>query len=180
MFEQLGAKIIDADEIAREVVEPHMPAWNDLISEFGEEILNDDRTLNRRYVADMVFNDENKRERLNDIIHPKILEEINARIEKYRSEEADVVLIEAALLVEKRGLINFIDKLIVVSIDKESQMQRIKERDDLSIDEIQSRIESQISNREKTMHADFVIDNTESIENTEQQVKNAWDTLILN
>ena len=180
MFEELGAKIIDADEIARDVVEPEKPAWNELVSEFGEEILNSDRTLNRKYVAEMVFNDLDKRDRLNSIIHPRILEEINRRIDQYRSESVENVIIEAALLVEKGGLINFIDNLIVVSVDRESQIQRIKERDNLDNDEIISRIESQMSNEEKTEVADFVIDNTGTFEETEKQVKQAWESLILN
>ena len=178
MFEKLGAKIIDADEIARYVVEPEKPAWKDLVSEFGEEILKNDKTLNRKMVGDLVFNDENKREKLNSIIHPRIMEEINLLIDKYRSENAEIVIIEAALLIEKRGLINFLDKLIVVSINKESQRQRIKERDNLNSEEILSRIESQMSNEEKIKLADFIIDNSENIEKTSQQVKKIWESLI--
>ncbi|MGI9534918.1 MAG: dephospho-CoA kinase [Thermodesulfobacteriota bacterium] len=179
MFEELGAKIIDADKIAREVVEPGKPAWKELISEFGNGILNKDKELNRKLVADIVFNDDNKREILNSIIHPRILEEINNRIDKNRSENTEITIIEAALLIEKGGLINFIDKLIVVSIDKDSQLKRIKARDNLSREEVLSRIESQMGNDEKTKHADFIIDNTGSIKNTEQQVKEIWESLNL-
>jgi len=177
MFANLGAKIIDADEIARDVVKPEEPAWKDLVTEFGEEILNNDKNLNRKLLADIVFNNEEKREKLNNIIHPRILEEINRCIDEYRSENAGVVIIEAALLVEKSGLINFIDKLIVVSIDKDSQLRRIKERDKLNSEDILSRIESQLSNDEKIKIADFVIDNTGIIENTEEQVKKIWKDL---
>lgn len=177
-FEELGAKVIDADGIARAVVEPGKPALKELISEFGEVILNDDGTLNRKHVADAVFNDEAKRERLNSIIHPRILEQINEYIDKYRADGEEIVIIEAALLVEKRGLINFIDKLIVVSVDRETQIERVVTRDNLGRDEIVSRIESQMSNEDKTRQADFIIDNTKSIENTRNQVEKIWKSLI--
>ena len=177
-FEELGAKVIDADEIARAVVEPGKPALKELISEFGKEILNDDGTLNRKYVADAVFNNEAKREKLNSIIHPRILGEINGYIDKYRDDGEEVVIIEAALLVEKRGLIKFIDQLIVVSVDRETQIERVRTRDNLDRDEIVSRIESQMNNEDKTRHADFIIDNTESIESTRNQVEKIWESLI--
>ena len=177
-FEELGAKVIDADEIARAAVEPGKPALKELISEFGKEILNDDGTLNRKYVADAVFNNEAKREKLNSIIHPRILGEINGYIDKYRDDGEEVVIIEAALLVEKRGLIKIIDKLIVVSVDRETQIERVRTRDNLDRDEIVSRIESQMNNEDKTRHADYVIDNTESIESTRNQVEKIWESLI--
>ena len=177
MFRELGAKIIDADKIAREVVEPGKPAWKELISKFGNEILDKNNELNRKYVADIVFNDVKKREILNGIIHPRILEEINARIDAYKAENADIVIIEAALLIEKSGLINFIDKLIVISIDIDSQIQRIKQRDNLNTEDILIRIEAQMSNEEKAKFADFLVDNSQSIEKTEQIVKKIWESL---
>ncbi|MGI9553625.1 MAG: dephospho-CoA kinase [Thermodesulfobacteriota bacterium] len=177
MFRELGAKIIDADKIAREVVEPGKPAWKELISKFGNEILDKNNELNRKYVADIVFNDVKKREMLNGIIHPRILEEINARIDAYKAENADIVIIEAALLIEKSGLINFIDKLIVISIDIDSQIQRIKQRDNLNTEDILIRIEAQMSNEEKAKFADFLVDNSQSIEKTEQIVKKIWESL---
>lgn len=180
IFSGLGAKVIDADEIAREIVKPGKDAWQRLISEFGKEILNDDRTLNRSLLAKAVFEDQTKRESLNGIMHPEIQKEIISRIHKYRSEskeKAGVVIIEAALLAEKKGLLKLIDILILVSVDEKLRISRIKKRDGLSSEEILLRIRSQMSDEEKANLADLVIDNTGSIERTELQVKKIWKTL---
>jgi len=178
IFSKLGADVIDADEIAREIVEPGKITWKRLLSEFGKEMLNDDETLNRSLLAKVVFEDKTKRARLNSIMHPRIQEEIISRIDKYRSaNEARVVIIEAALLVERKGLLKLLDKLIVVSVDGKSRISRIKKRDNLSSEEILSRVRSQISDDQKIKLADFIVDNTGSIERTELQVKKIWKTI---
>jgi len=178
IFSRLGADVIDADKIAREIVEPGKITWKRLVSEFGKEMLNDDETLNRSLLAKVVFEDKTKRARLNSIMHPRIQEEIISRIDKYRSDnKAKVVIIEAALLVERKGLLKLLDKLIVVSVDEKSRISRIKKRDNLSSEEILSRIRSQISDDQKVKLADFVVDNTGSIERTELQVKKILKTI---
>ena len=180
IFSRLGAKVIDADEIAREIVEPGEAAWQRLVSEFGKEILNDDKTLNRSLLAKVVFEDPTKRASLNGIMHPEIQKEIMSRIHKYRSESKDkagVVIVEAALLAEKKGLLKLIDILILVSVDERLRINRIKKRDGLSSEEILLRIRSQMSDDEKASLTDLVIDNTGSIEQTELQVKKIWKTL---
>ncbi len=178
IFSELGANVIDADEIAREIVEPGKFIWKRIVSEFGKEMLNDDQTLNRGLLAKVVFEDQDKRAKLNSIMHPRIQEEIISRIDKYRSDnEARTVIVEAALLVERKGLLKLFDKLIVVSVDEKSRISRIKKRDNLSSEEILSRIRSQISDDQKAKLADFVVDNTESIERTELQVKKIWETI---
>ncbi len=180
IFSRLGAKVIDADEIAREIVNPGKPAWQRLVSEFGNEILNDDKTLNRSLLAKVVFEDQTKRAGLDGIMHPEIQKEIISRIHKYRSDDkngAGVVMIEAALLAEKKGLLKLIDRLILVSVDERSRISRIKKRDGLSSEEILLRIRSQMSDEEKAKLADLIIDNTGSIERTELQVRKIWKTL---
>ncbi len=178
IFSELGANVIDADEVAREIVEPGEITWKRIVSEFGKEMLNDDQTLNRGLLAKVVFEDQDKRAKLNSIMHPKIQEEILSRIDKYRSDnEARTVIVEAALLVERKGLLKLFDKLIVVLVDEKSRISRIKKRDDLSSEEILSRIRSQISDDQKAKLADFVVDNTGSIERTELQVKKIWEAI---
>lgn len=178
LFKELGAELIDADQVARNVVQPGMPALVELTSAFGEQILNTDKTLNRQVVADIVFNSEEKRGILNNIIHPRIYEEINKQIDEYRLEGAEFVFIEAALLVEKKGLINVIDKLIVVSIDKKIQAQRLIERGGINPEQIDARIDAQISNEEKTKLADYIIDNNHDLNKTRDQVNKIWEKLI--
>ena len=177
MFRELGAEIIDADQIARDVVKHGTPALEELIYAFGEQILNQDRSLNRQAVGDIVFNDKEKRETLNSIIHPRIYEEINKRLRELEAKNTDVAIIEAALIVEKKGLINLIDKLVVVSVDKAVQTERLMKRDGLSPEDISARINSQMENEEKIKHADYVIDNNQDLALTERQVAEIWEKL---
>jgi dephospho-CoA kinase len=174
MFEELGAKIIDADRIARLVVEPGEPAWKEIVEKFGEGILNTDRTIDRNKLGEIVFNDNEKREELNRITHPKIIEGIKKRIEEYREEKVNVVMVEAALIVEKGGMRPIISDLIVVIADEETQIKRLIERSGLSREEALSRISSQMPISEKVKHATYVIDNSESLGHTRQQVEAIW------
>jgi dephospho-CoA kinase len=176
-FKELGARLIDADMVARKVVEPGEPALKKLTEAFGNNILDADGTLNRKIVAEIVFSSDKKRELLNSIIHPVIFDDINISIEDYRKEGADIVIVEAALLLEKKGLIKLIDKLIVVSINEETQKKRLIGRGDLTHKQINARINSQLSNNEKIKHADFIIDNNSDLGETRKQVMEIWSNL---
>ncbi len=178
IFRELGAEVIDADKVAREVVEPGKPALRDLTNALGENILNTDGSLNRELVADIVFNSDEKRELLNSIIHPAIFNRITDEIEEYKKAGTDMVILEAALILEKKGLIKLIDKLVVVSIDEETQIERLLNRGDLTWEQITARINSQLSNEEKVKHADYIIDNNQDLENTREQVLGIWKELI--
>ena len=176
-FEELGAVVIDADQVSRQVVEPGSPALKELTVTFGENILNPDGSLNRTLVAEIVFNSDEKRELLNSIIHPMIFNEINSTIGEYREKGTEIIILEAALILEKKGLIKLIDKLIVVSIDEETQKKRLGGRGDLSKEQIDARINSQLTNNEKIKHADYIIDNNQDLVNTREQVRKLWDKL---
>ena len=178
MFAKLGAKIIDADHVARSVVEPEKPAWKEIVDKFGRDVLNPDRTIDREKLGDIVFNDEDKRQVLNDITHPKILEEITELIKRNRKEGSGVIIIEAALIIEKGGwLKEIIDSLIVVTSAQESQIKRLMSRNGYTREEALSRIDAQIPSAEKEKHADFVIDNSGSLEDTEHQVSGIWEKI---
>jgi dephospho-CoA kinase len=171
MFEALGARIIDADEIARIVVEPGEPAGEEIVSEFGRDILEPDGAINRKRLADIVFGDEAKRKRLNEITHPRIMERIRGLVRGYEKEEAHVVMIEAALIVEKGGLKSLIDGLIVVTADEETQIERLIRDKGYKREEAVSRLGAQMPAREKMMHGDYIIDNSGSLEDTRARVK---------
>ncbi len=177
LFKELGAEIIDADQVARDVVQQGKPALKEIAQLFGECILNSDGSLNRKHVAEIVFSSDEKREQLNSIIHPRIYDEILSSIESYSEKGADIVIVEAALILEKKGLLKLIEKLIVVSINEEEQKKRLKGRGDLSVEQINARIKSQLSNSEKIKHADYIIDNNGKLENTREQVRNIWSNL---
>jgi len=178
MLENLGAKVIDADDIARKVVEPNEPAWREIVYAFGEDILNPDNSINRKGLGEIIFNDNEKRKILNDITHPKIIQKVRERVETYKNENVEVVIIEAALIVEKGGLKDLIEKLIVVTSDKESQIERLIKRNSLSKEEALSRINSQMPTSEKTLHVDYIIDNSGAIDKTQNQVNNIWLEIV--
>ena len=174
MFEDLGAKVIDVDDIARKIVEPNETAWKKIVDTFGQNILNPDSTINRKNLGEIIFNDYEKRKILNDITHPKIIQNARDKVEKYKNEMVEVVIIEAALIVEKGGLKDLIEKLIVVTSDEVSQIERLTERNGFSKEEALSRINSQMPTSEKVKHADYIIDNSGTTSETEYQVKKLW------
>lgn len=177
MFEALGARIIDADEIARIVVEPGAPAWEEIISEFGRDVLEPDGAINRKRLADIVFGDEAKRKRLNDITHPRIRERISELLKEYEKEGALVVMVEATLIVERGGLKSLIDGLIVVTADEETQIERLIRDKGYKREEAVSRLRAQMPAREKMMHGDYIIDNSGSLEDTRARVKTVSEAI---
>ena len=179
MFEKLGARVIDVDDIARKIVEPEQTAWKEIVGVFGKDILNPDKTINRKSLGDVIFNDEEKRTILNDITHPRIVAVVRDKVKEYRNQNAELTLIEAALIVEKGGLKDLIDKLIVVIVDEESQLERLTARDGLSKEEAISRINSQMPVEEKVQYADYIIDNSGALEQTLKQVERLWRELTI-
>lgn len=179
ILQNLGASIIDADQIARDVVGKGKPALQKIADHFGTEVLKSDETLNREVLGSIVFNDEDKREILNSIIHPEILREISTLIDKYRSEGKDIVIIEAALIVEREKLKQMIDKLIVVNTSEKTQMERLMRRNDYSAKQAQARINSQMPAEQKIKHADYIINNDSDLEHLSNQTKEIWDELQL-
>ena len=180
IFKELGATLIDADKVARDIVGKDKPTLGKIINHFGNEVINKDGTLNREKLGRKVFNDKNQRQILNDITHPEIFKEINNLIEKYRSEGQKIVIIEAALIVEREKLKKIIDKLIVVSTSKDIQIKRLKDRDGFSKEQAILRINSQIPIEEKIKHADYVIHNDSDISNIKNQVETIWKDLSSN
>jgi dephospho-CoA kinase len=177
MLETLGAKVIDFDDIARKIVEPGEPAWNEIVNTFGRDILNPDDSINRKALGDIIFNHNQKRKILNEITHPKIVQYTRENVEKYRNENVEVVIIEAALIVERGGLNDLIEKLILVTSDEESQIERLATRNGFSREEAISRINSQMPTEEKAKHADYIINNSGTEMETLHQVKHLWSEL---
>ena len=178
MLEELGAKVIDFDDIAKKIVEPSEPTWKEIVDTFGRDVLNPDDTINRKALGDVIFNDDQKRNILNDITHPKIMASARESVEKYRKENVEAVIIEAALIVEKGGLKDLIEKLIVVISDENSQVERLANRNGFSREEAISRINSQMPAIEKAQHADYIIDNSGTQEETQNQVNDLWAELL--
>lgn len=166
-----GAYLIDADQIARELVEPHRPAWNELIKAFGKEILSEDGSVGRKKLAEKVFSDPAQRDLLNQILHPRIREEMKRRAKKIgQKDPGAIVVIDAALLVEL-GDYRDMDRVIVVTTTETQQIERLKERDGVSEEEARRILSSQMGLPEKLKVADFVIRNEGSLEKTRNRAK---------
>ena len=169
MFAQLGADVIDADQLAREVVEPGQPALEEIAAAFGQEILLPDGRLNRSKLAGIIFADGGARARLNAITHPKIRERIDAEVAARRSGSG-VLIVDIPLLYENARTAT-VETVIVVWVDPETQLRRLQERDGLTLEQARQRIAAQMPLDEKRARADLVIDNSGSRANTRRQVE---------
>ena len=178
VFEELGCHVLDADQTAREVVMPGTPGLKAITEEFGEEVLNPDGTLNRKQLGALVFADENRRQRLNHILHPFIIARQDEIMREWETEDPNGIgMIDAALMIESGGYKRF-DKLIVVHCRPEVQLERPMLRDNLSRDEALRRINSQMSQEEKQRFADYLIDTSDGFELTRTQIISVHQKLI--
>jgi dephospho-CoA kinase len=160
LFQDCGAVVLDADVLARQVVQPGKPAWRDILRAFGPAVLRPDRTLDRKRLADLVFTDAGKLRRLNRIVHPRVARE-QARLTKEiaRKDPAAVVIYDAPLLIEA-GAHKRMDRLIVVTADRTTQVARLRSRNHLSRSDALRRIRAQMSLTKKRKLADHILDGT--------------------
>jgi dephospho-CoA kinase len=169
IFKESDFQIIDADIIARQIFEDRS-LLREVFTHFGEDIRNNDGSLDRKALGRIVFNDENKLIELNNLTHPKIKMKILNNIEEAKNSNKKVVIIDAALLIEG-GYLTIIDKLIVVTCDKDIQIKRIQDRDNCTKEEAISRINSQMSQEEKNKYADYIINNSGTFEELKIKAK---------
>lgn len=179
VFQDLGAYIIDADKIVHELLEPGQQAWEEVVKYFGPEIVFPDKTIDRRKLGAIVFNDAEKRAWLNQCLHPKVFAVYTARV-KHLSARAlhAIIVLDAALLIET-GYHKKMDRTVVVYADQEQQMERLTNRDRFSREQALVRIRSQMPLSEKRRQADYVIENTGTREETEQQAREIFQKLRL-
>lgn len=176
MLRDLGAPVVDADVLARVVVEPGRPAYDDIVREFGREVLLEDGTIDRKRLGEIVFSDAHRRKLLGAITHPRIAQASQEEIARHGAAGARVVIYEAALLVEN-GLHRALDGLIVVSATPEQQVQRAVARDGISEEQARARVASQLPLARKLEVATHVVDNTGTIDDTRAQVERLWAEL---
>lgn len=168
-FRELNIPVVDADVIAREVVEPGKEAYTSIVATFGETIVQHNQTLDRKKLGNIVFNDEEKRKKLNAIVHPAIRKEMIRQRDALVDQGEKCVVLDIPLLYES-GLTHFVDKVIVVSVDADIQLERILKRDNLTTEEAKSRINAQIPVAEKAKKADAVINNNGTKEDSYRQL----------
>ena len=171
MFAKLGAIVIDADGISRELVEPGQPALQALVDEFGDGIIAPDGSLRRSELANIAFQDRTATERLNAIMHPLIRVESERRLAAAAS--SGVVLYDMPLLFETDQA-QLVDVVVVVDVPEALQVKRAVGRG-LDEEDVRRRMEVQVSRSLRVTEADFVIDNSGSLHATERQVRGVWD-----
>lgn len=176
MFVELGAYLIDYDVLAREVVEPGQKAWEGIVDQFGEEVLNSDSTLNRERLGKIVFDNPEKLKKLNQITHPAVFEEADNRVKEIEKTHADALIIKDVPLLIETGIHDTVGKVIVVSAPRETRLKRLMERG-FTQEESLKRIDSQMPISEKEKYADFVIHNDGSLVYTREQVEQIYSQL---
>jgi dephospho-CoA kinase len=169
LFARLGAVVIDADQLAREVVEPGQPALGEIAATFGRDVLLPDGRLDRAKLAGIIFADPVERAKLDAITHPRIRTRMNELIKARRSGPG-VLIVDIPLLYENNR-VNLVERVIVVWVDPQTQLRRIRQRDGLSADAAGQRIAAQMPLEAKRARADHVIDNSGTREDTRRQVE---------
>lgn len=178
MLRRRGARLVDADRIAREVVKPGQKGNEQVWRRFGEQVFHPDGSLDRKALGAIVFRDKSARQDLNRILHPLIMQRM--REEKDHWEKIDpcqVVIMDIPLLIEE-NLTSLVDQVIVVYVTESIQLKRLMNRDQIDETEAKQKIAAQMPIEMKKTFADIVIDNSGSLTNTERQVDELWGKLI--
>ncbi|HXU39153.1 MAG TPA: dephospho-CoA kinase [Blastocatellia bacterium] len=166
----LGCATFDADKIAHLAMEPGRPAYDDLLREFGEGVLAADGSIDRKTLGTIVFADEARRKRLNEIVHPRVIEEQNRLLGDAEARDPNgIAVIDAALMIESGGYKRF-DKLIVVYCDRETQIERLMRRAGIARELAEQRLAAQMSSEDKLRYADYRINTQGTSEETRRLV----------
>lgn len=179
MFRELGATVIEADQVARDVVRPGTEVHKRIVEVFGRGVLQPDGAVDRKQLAEVIFRDAAARRRLNAITHPRIRQTISNEVERLREGSPDaVVIVDVPLLLDTTGPEAFgLEGVIVVYADPQTQVARIMKRDGLTEEEARRRIAAQRPVSEKVTEADWTINNNGSLDETRRQVEDIWREL---
>ncbi|MFP3388575.1 dephospho-CoA kinase [Brevibacillus sp. SIMBA_040] len=170
MLRERGIPVIDADQIAREVVEPGKPAYEAIVRHFGRDILLEDGQIDRKKLGEVVFSDEAERQKLNAIVHPEVRRVMRQEAEVAEANGAQIVFMDIPLLYESK-LQYLVEKIVVVYAPSDMQLARMMERDELDEEQAKKRLRAQFPIDQKKLEADFLIDNSQSREETQRQVE---------
>lgn len=176
MFKERSIPVIDADVVAREVLNLYPELLEEIKNEFGSEFFDEDGKLLRRKLGDYVFTSELKRKRLEEIIMPYIKKDIFKHMKLYEDLKENICILDAPILIET-GINNDMDINVLVWVDKDTQIKRVMDRDKMSLDQVMNRINAQMPLDEKKKHVDIVIDTSVDIDYTETQVKKLLTSL---
>ena len=172
-----GAIIIDADRVGHSIYLLDTDGWKEVVATFGEDVLQEDRQVDRRKLGAIVFGDPEALAKLNAITHPKIRQRISDLTEEERHKGSKVVVVEAAILIEANW-IDLVDEVWVATSDPNAVVRRIQERNNLAEDQIRSRIASQMTHDERVRHATVIIENDGDLEGLREQVAHFWEIRV--
>lgn len=179
ILKELGCYIHEADKVAHELMEPGKPAWQDIVDHFGDKILNEDKTINRSALGQIIFADKHEQRFLNALIHPLVLKKKKEKIKKLEAQGRFNIFISEAALTVEAGFTDFFDKIIVVYCKHEIQIQRLKERDRIGRAEAAKKLKSQMSPEEKLKYADYIIDTSGTLQSTVEQTERVYRNLMI-
>jgi dephospho-CoA kinase len=171
-----GAAVIDADKMGHDAFRPDTETWRLVVSEFGPWILNDSREIDRGKLADIVFGDPTALERLNAIMHPRIRAMVEQRIEELRGQGVEVVVVEAALLIEA-GWIDLVDRLWVVVASEDAAVERLCTQKGFTEERARARIGAQMTASQRAGYADVIIENSSDLDTLRRRVEALWREL---
>lgn len=173
---ELGAVILDVDKVGREVFSPNTEAWHEVIAAFGQQILTPGGEINRKKLGEIVFNNPKALSRLNQIMHPRMYDMIAAQIAEYRRQEVEVVVLEAAILIEANWT-PLVDEVWVTVAPEAMVLERLQKQRGLAEKQTLARIHSQLPPEERTRYADVVINNDGDRDKMKTKIKELWARL---
>ena len=179
VLKQLGCYIHEADLTAHQLMEPEKPVWKAIVARYGEKILNPDKSINRNALGAVVFAEKEERLFLNSLIHPLVMKKKREIIQKLRDERRHKIFVSVAALTIEAGFTDFFDKVVVVYCDKETQLKRLIERDRITQNEAQRKINSQMPQEDKIMVADYIINTSGPIVQTVEQAEQVFRNLMI-
>jgi dephospho-CoA kinase len=173
---ELGAVVIDADQVGHEAFKAGTGLWREVVDAFGKQVLTPGGDIDRSKLGEMVFDDPDSLARLNQIMHPRMYNVVKAQIEDYRRQGVDVVVLEVILLIEA-GWTSLVDEVWVTVAPEEAVVEHLKQQRGLNEEQIRARINSQLSAEERVKHADVVINNNCSLAELRTRVEELWRRL---
>ena len=177
MLEDLGAPIVDFDVLARQVVEPGSRGYNQIVEYFGEQVLAEDKTLDRKKLSDIVFKDMEKRKKLESFTHPGIGEGFQRMVKEFSEKDPNAIIQVAVPLLIELNMMYMFHKILLVYVSEETQIQRLVERDNITREAASNILAAQLPIDSKKGFVDYVIDNSGTLEETRKQVEELWDKL---
>ncbi|MFQ6025895.1 MAG: dephospho-CoA kinase [Dehalococcoidia bacterium] len=177
ILQELGAVIINADQVGHQAYTPHTEAWSEVVKAFGAEILREDGEIDRRKLGGIVFADPAQLTRLNQIMHPRMARMVAEQIEELQGQGIPAIVVEAAVLFEA-GWESLVEEVWTTESPVAAVAARLQARSGWDADEVQKRVDSQMSSAERSERADVVVENSGDLESLERRIKSLWESRV--